>query len=39
MSTEDSLQGMYDLGYKHGYEIGLKDAEIKRLEEEIESYI
>ena len=32
---EKSLQKMYDLGYEHGYEKAKRDAEIKKLEEEI----
>ena len=30
------LRQMYDLGYAHGYEMALRDAEIKKLDEEIE---
>lgn len=29
------FQEAYDMGYKHGYEIGKRDAEIEILEEEI----
>jgi hypothetical protein len=31
----ESLQKMYDLGYKHGYEMALKDREVVQLKEEI----
>jgi hypothetical protein len=34
--VSDSLQQMYDLGYKHGYEMRLRDAKIERLSKEIE---
>jgi hypothetical protein len=31
-----ALQEMYELGVEHGIELGLKDAEIKQLNKEIE---
>jgi hypothetical protein len=33
---KDSLKEMYDLGFKHGYELGRKDLTIEQLEKEIE---
>lgn len=33
----DDLDRMYQLGYKHGYEVAKKDIEIAQLEREIDS--
>jgi hypothetical protein len=35
-AIKDSLQEMYDLGYKHGYEMAKKDAELENLKAELE---
>lgn len=32
----EALDKMYDLGYKHGYEIAKKDMEIAQLEREVD---
>jgi imidazole glycerol phosphate synthase subunit HisF len=32
---EKSLKEMYELGYKHGYEVAIKDLEIIRLQKEV----
>lgn len=37
MSYKKDLEKMYDLGYKHGYEIAIKEAELERLKAESES--
>lgn len=39
MNSEElkkALDQMYDLGYKHGYEMAKRDMQIKQLEDEIE---
>lgn len=38
-TIKDSLQEMYDLGYKHGYEMAKKDAQIEQLKKETEALI
>lgn len=41
-NTIDNLKAnykeMYDLGYKHGYEMAKKDLELEQLEREIDWY-
>lgn len=39
MEHRDALQEMYDLGYKHGYEMAKKDLEVEQLEQEIKDLV
>lgn len=36
MSIKSDYQEMYDLGYEHGYNMALKEMELKKLKKELE---